>query len=83
MIETALHITLVALQMRFLVGSILCQGLVTVSHSVRLDVSLSHHIDSILVAQIIPEIIIRIMAGTHSIDVETLHDLNVLNHAFA
>ena len=45
-----------------------------------LYISLSHDIQTILIAQFIPKIIIRIMACTHGIDIELLHNPNVLQH---
>ena len=46
-------------------------------------VGLGHHIDAVTVAQVIPLRIVAVVTGAHSIDVEALHDLKVLNHALA
>ena len=35
-----------------------------------------------MVAKVVPQVIIRIVTGTHSVDIEFLHDLNILDHAF-
>ena len=46
-----------------------------------LEVRLSGEIDTVFVAEVIPAWIIGIMAGAHGIDVELLHDADILNHA--
>ena len=75
------HIGLIALHVHQFKVLVLGQCLVAVTHSVALKVGLSRHVDTILVTKIIPTGIIRIVAGTYSIDVQLLHDFNVLNHA--
>ena len=57
-----------------------CQGLFLVSHSVALQIRLAEHIDSILIAQLVPQIGIGIVAGSYRIDIELLHKRDVLNH---
>ena len=47
----------------------------------RLYVGLRYDIDTVLVAEVIPEVGIGIVAGTHGVEVELLHDLDVLDHA--
>ena len=46
-------------------------------------VGLGSHVDAVLVAQVVPDGVIRIVACADGIDVQTLHDLYVLNHALA
>ena len=75
------HVADVTLQMSLGKGGVLGQCTVTVAHTVALDVGLSHYVDTILVAQLIPAGIVGIVTGAHSIDVEFLHDLDILNHA--
>ncbi len=58
------------------------QGLVAITHAVRLDVCFGCDVQSVLVAQVVPTRVVGIMAGTDGIDVEALHYLYVLNHAF-
>ena len=82
MVETALYVPLVTFQVSFLVRWIFCQSLFLIAHSVRFDVGFGYHIDAIFVAQLIPEVIIRIMAGAYGVKVELFHDLDILNHAF-
>ena len=74
-------VVLVALHDGLPVAGILSQTAVTVAHAVTLEVCLSHQIDAVLVAEVVPAGIIGVMAGAHSIDVEFLHHLNILNHA--
>ena len=57
-----------------------CKCLLPVAHSVALDISLGDEVDAVLVAEFVPAIGVRIMAGTHSVYVELLHYLDVLNH---
>ena len=37
--------------------------------------------DTILIAELIPAWIIRIVASTDSVDIQALHNLDILNHA--
>ena len=81
MVEATLHVTLVALQMGFLVAGFFGQRLFAVTHSVGFDVGFGYDINTVFVAEVIPEIVVRIVAGSHRVDVELLHNLDVLNHA--
>ena len=47
-----------------------------------LDIRLSRHIDAVFVAEVIPAGIIGIVTSAHRVDVQILHDLDILNHAF-
>ena len=75
------YIVLVALQ--YLLGKhrFLGCGIVLIAETVALLVSLSYHIETILIAEVIPTWIIRIVASTNGVDVQTLHNLDVLDHA--
>ena len=79
-VEIPLHMAHVALQMGLLVGRVAGQRGGAVAHAVRLDIRLGYHIETILVAEVIPVRIVGIVAGAHGIDVELLHDLDVLLH---
>ena len=46
------------------------------------DVGFGHYVEAILVAKFIPEVVVRVMRSAYGIQVELLHDLDVLNHAF-
>ena len=75
------HIVLVALH--DLLGKLRLLGsrIVAILETMALLVSLGNNIQSVLVAEIIPARIVRIMAGTNGIDVHALHHHDVLNHA--
>ena len=75
------HIVLVALH--DLLGKLRLLGsrIVAILETMALLVSLSHNIQSVLVAEIIPARIVWIVAGTNGIDVHALHHHDVLNHA--
>ena len=45
-----------------------------------LQVRLSRQVDAILVTEVIPTGIVRIVTGTYRIDVQILHYLDILNH---
>ncbi len=83
MVETTLNVTLVTFQVRFLIGGVLGQRLLAVSHSMRLHVGLGYDIDTVFIAKLVPEVVIRVVAGTNGVQVEFLHDLYVLYHALA
>ena len=80
-IEEHRHIVLVALH--DLLGKLRLLGsrIVAILETMALLVSLSHNIQSVLVAEIIPARIVWIVAGTNGIDVHALHHHDVLNHA--
>ena len=80
MVEIALDMALVALQMRLQIGRVAGQRGRAVTHAVRLDVRLGYHIETVAVAELIPVGIIRIVAGSHRIDIELLHQLDILLH---
>ena len=44
-------------------------------------ISFSRHIDTVFVAQIVPNGVVGIMAGANSVDVQAFHNLNILNHS--
>ena len=83
MVEVALHVALVAFQMRFLVSRVLGQRLFLEAHAVAFEIGFGHDVKAVTVAQFIPIRIVRIMAGAHGIDIEFLHELYVLEHPLA
>ncbi len=83
MVLVAQHHAAVALQMRLGEDGVLGQRLVAVTHSVRLDVTLVQHIDSVLVAEVVPLGSVGVVAGAHGVHVELLHEADILNHALA
>ena len=50
------------------------------AHPVRLDVRLVHHIEAVLVGQLVPARHIRVVGGAHRVDVELLHQADVGDH---
>ena len=81
MVDESLHITLVTLDMSLEVFRELGERFLIISHTMRFKVGLSSHIDSIFITEVIPARIIRIMTGTNSVDIQLLHNFNILNHA--
>ena len=59
----------------------LCLSVRTITESMTLLIGLSRYIQTIFITQIIPDWIIGIMTSADSIDVQTLHHLNILDHA--
>ena len=49
----------------------------------RLYIGFGYDIDTVFIAKIVPEVVIGIVAGTNGVQIEFLHDLYVLYHAFA
>ena len=80
MVVATLDIALVAFPMRFGIDRVLGQCFVTVSHSVRLYIRFGYHVDAILVAEVIPTVVVRIVTGTYGIDIKLFHHFDVLQH---
>ena len=55
-------------------------GILTVAETVTLLIGFSYDIESVLVAKVVPDRVIGIVTGTHSVDIQLLHQLYVLNH---
>ena len=49
---------------------------------VRLEVRFIQHIKAVFVAEIVPAVIIRIVAGAHRVEIEPLHHADILHHRF-
>ena len=75
------HVSLITFQMHLLEVLTLGQCLITITHTMTLKVCFCSHIDTILVAKVIPTGIVRIVTGTNSIDIQLFHNLDILNHA--
>ena len=82
MIAQREHIGLVALHVCQFVAWVLGKGVFAVSHSVRLYVGFCRHVDAILVAEVIPSRVVGIVTSADGVDIELLHYLYVLYHAF-
>ena len=81
MVHKGLHIALVALDMGLKILRELRQRLLAIAHTMGLQVSLSGDIQTIFIAKVVPARIVRIVTSAHRIDIQLLHDLDVLNHA--
>ena len=81
MVFEGMYVAILTLQMSLLEVGALSQRMLAIAHAVALKVRLGSEIDTILVAEVIPAGIIRIVAGAHGIDVQLLHDFDVLDHA--
>ena len=55
----------------------------TISQSMRLLICLIHQIDSVLVAQLIPQCRLRIVRCTHGINIQFFHQLYIAHHHLA
>ena len=82
MILQYIYIMALTLNVHIVETCILRKRLFAIAHSVTLNVGLSCDVNAILVTEFVPTWIVRIVAGAHSIYVELLHHLNVLNHTF-
>ena len=76
------HITFLTLDMCLRIILTFGQRTFAITHTMTLDIRLSCHIDAVFVAEVIPAGIIGIVTSAHRVDVQILHDLNILNHAF-
>ena len=81
MIELHRYIMLIALHHRSSKLSLYHQRIIIISEAMAFLISLSNDIKAILITKVIPARIIGIVARSDGIDVQTLHDFNVLNHA--
>ena len=59
---------------------IVSESLLAIAHAVRLDIRLVNHIESIFVAEGVPERVVRIVARSYGIDIQLFHDKNILYH---
>ena len=77
-----LHIVGVTRHVRILVCRILGNTEIRIHHPVGLHVGLRHHVKPVFVTEIVPIRIVRIMACPYGIDVELLHQTDILLHVF-
>ena len=80
MVEVTLNHSPDPLEVSILIICVMSKRLFAIAHSVRLDIRFIYHIKSIFVAERIPERIVRIMTCPYSIDIELLHDHDILDH---
>ena len=81
MVLERFHISLVALHVHQFKVLVLGQRPLTITHTVTLQIGLGSEVDAVLVAQVIPAGVVGIVTRTYRIDVQLLHNLDVLNHA--
>ena len=74
------HVTLLTLDVHLLEGRILRQRLLAITHAMTLKIRLRREIDTILVAEVIPTGIIRIVTGAYRINIQLFHNLYILDH---
>ena len=75
------HVTLLTLKVSLGKCRILGQRVLAIAHTVTLQIALGSKIDSVLIAEFIPAWIVGIVTCANSVDVQLLHNLNILNHA--
>ena len=73
-------LTLVAFDDRVVELRLLAEPLLLEAVAVSLDVRLGDHVDAVAVAEIIPEMVVRIMRRAHRVDVVALEERHVLHH---
>ena len=82
-VAVALDHAAVALQVRLGEGRNARQRELLVAHAVRLDVGLVDDIDAVAVAELVPLRVVGIVRRAHGVDVELLHDADILQHPLA
>ena len=75
------HVTLLTLDVSLLKVRTNRQGLILVTHTMCFEVRLGSKVETILIAKIVPARIVGIVASTNGIDIQVLHNLDILNHA--
>ena len=83
MVEIPLHVPLVPFHVRQRVVLPFRERSLPVAHPVALYVRLRHHVQSVAVAELIPERVVGVVAGAHCVDVELFHQEYVLEHPLA
>ena len=82
MVESALHVTLVAFHVCLRIKRVLGERFLVVAHTVRFDIRLGHYIETIFIAEVVPKIIIRIVACADGVNIQLFHPLDILPHPF-
>ena len=80
MVLVVLEVVDVALDVRLAPLRLARKRLVAEAGSVRLDVRLGNDVDSVLVAEIVPEMVVGIVARADHVDVVALEEKDVLQH---
>ena len=69
--------------MRLLVKWEFRQAFVSVSHTVGFYVGLCHNVEPVLVAQLVPENVVRIVTSTYCVDIQLFHSEYILDHTLS
>ena len=80
MVEVTAHHTAYTRKVGIAENRIVSESLLAIAHAVRLDIGLVNHIESIFVAEGVPERVVWIVACSYSIDIQLFHDKNILYH---
>ena len=81
MVVEVAHVVLVALHNLSGKHRLSGCGILAILETVTLLVGFCHHIDAILVAEVVPTRIVGIVTGSHGVDVQSFHQAYVLQHA--
>ena len=81
-VEPALHIALIALEVSLEEVRVLGESLVVVAHTMRFDVGFGYYIYTVAVAEVIPQVVVGVVASANGIQVVFLHNSDVLQHSF-
>ena len=83
MIVLHLYVVLIAFQNLLCKLRLLSSSIVAILEAVALLVGLCCYIKTIFVTKVVPYWVVWIVASTNGIDVQALHNLDILNHALA
>ena len=80
MVEMRRHVVLIALENLLGEGRFLGLGIVAILETVTFLIGLSRDVKPVFVAKVVPNRVVGIVARAHGVDVQSFHNLNVLNH---
>ena len=83
MVVLHLYVVLVALQNLLSKLRLLGSSIVAILEAVALLVGFGCYINTIFITKVVPYRVVRIVASANGIDVQALHNLDILNHALA
>ena len=72
--------TLISLNYRLLPFGEESKTVLSIAGFVSFHIRLADEVKSVFIAEVIPAIVIRIVARAHRVDIVALHELNILNH---
>ena len=77
-----MHIALIALEVSLEEVRVLGESLVAVAHTMRFDVGFGYYIYTVAVAEVIPQVVVGVVASANGIQIVFLHNSDVLQHSF-